>query len=313
MSHEKSARFDPYQQVTDQILKHLENGVVPWRRPWRRVVGRPRNFQTGKPYHGINVLLLGWTLYESPWWMTFRQVSERGGFVRKGEHGTPIMKWGKYAPSKKIEEGAEKEKPRFYLKSYRVFNAAQIENVEFPPVEKGDGLDPEARFERGEAIYMDMPKPPTLRQSSRNRAAYSWKKDEVEMTPLQRFSKLEDYYLTLFHELVHSTGHPTRLDRKGVTESDGFGGKVYSQEELVAEMGAAFLAAEIDLVCDGHEQSAAYLKEWLEALRDPNHRRWVVTAASQAGRAADFILGRAPLESDSEAPTGSEEPVPVEV
>ena len=174
MSH-TPARNDPYQLVTDAILAHLDKGVVPWRCPWNRSTGRPRNFHTGREYQGVNVLLLGLLHFPSPWWM--------------------------------------------------------------------------------------------------------------------------NYHLTLFHELIHSTGHASRLARKGVTETDGFGGKTYSQEELVAEMGVAFLGMEAGIVRDQHKQSAAYLKGWLDVLREPEHRRWIVQAANQAGRATDFILGRNTVDS----------------
>ena len=104
---------------------------------------------------------------------------------------------------------------------------------------------------------------------------------------------MENFYGTLFHELIHATGHESRLNRKTLIENDGFGGKVYSEEELVAEMGAAFLATEADIVRDDHEQSAAYLQSWIKALKE-NHRRWIVRAANQAGKAADFIMNRTP-------------------
>lgn len=290
MSH-KPARNDPYQLVTDSILAHLERGVVPWRCPWNRTTGRPRNFYTGRAYQGVNVLLLGLLHFPSPWWMTFRQAKERGGSVRKGEHGAVVMKFGRYDKAVKNGEPAE-NKTTLFLKSYRVFNATQIEGIEFPLVESGPQLDASQRITRAEQIVVQMPQPPTISEGRTTRACYRRQSDTIEMPAFARFASPEDFHLTLFHELIHSTGHESRLARKGVTESDGFGGKTYSQEELVAEMGAAFLGMEAQIVRDHNEQSAAYLKAWLDTLRVQEHRRWIVQAANQAGRAADFILGR---------------------
>jgi antirestriction protein ArdC len=300
MSHQP-ARTDPYQLVTASILAHLERGVVPWRCPWNRNTGRPRNFHTGRAYHGINVLLLGLLHFPSPWWMTFRQTQERGGSIRKGEHGAVVMKFGSYDKATRNGDGTEDKKTTLFLKSYRVFNASQIEGVEFPPAESVPQFEPLERIARAEQILTQMPQPPTITEGRSTRACYRPQSDTIEMPALTRFHSPEEFHLTLFHELIHSTGHPSRLARKGVTESDGFGGKSYTQEELVAEMGAAFLGMEAEIVRDEHEQSAAYLQAWLATLRVQEHRRWIVQAGNQAGRAADFILGRS-AEKSSSAP-----------
>ena len=305
MSH-KPARNDPYQLVTDSILAHLERGTVPWRCPWNRTTGRPRNFHTGREYQGVNVLLLGLLQFPSPWWMTFRQAQERGGCVRKGEHGALVMKWGRHQKAVKNGDGTEDKKTAFFLKSYRVFNAAQIDGIEFPSAESGPQLDASQRITRAEQIVAQMPQSPSIREGHTTQASYRRSSDRIEMPAFARFNTPEDFHITLFHELIHATGHESRLARKGVTDSDGFGGKQYSQEELVAEMGAAFLGMEAGIVRDQHEQSAAYLKGWLDVLRETEHRRWIVQAANQAGRAADFILGREP--NDSFAAPATEEP-----
>jgi len=291
MSH-RPARNDPYQLVTDSILAHLERGVVPWRCPWNRTTGRPRNFDTGREYHGVNVLLLGLLQFPSPWWMTFRQAQEHSGNVRKGEHGALVMKFGRWDKAVKNGDGTESKKTTLFLKSYRVFNATQIEGIEFPPVESGPQLDSSQRIRRAEQIVVEMPQPPTISEGRSTRACYRSQSDTIEMPVFASFRSPESFHLTLFHELIHSTGHESGLARKGITGSDGFGGKTYSQEELVAEMGAAFLGMEAEIVRDQHEQSAAYLQGWLDTLRVQEHRRWIVQAANQAGRAADFILGR---------------------
>jgi antirestriction protein ArdC len=288
----KPARTDPYQLVTDLILAHLAQGVVPWRCPWNRTIGRPRNFHTGHAYQGINVLLLGLLHRPSPWWITFRQVNERGGSIRKGEHGAVVMKWGRHHKKVKNGDGTEEKKTVFFFRSYHVFNAIQIEGIEFPPAHSGPQLDPSQRIARAQEVVARMPQPPVIEEGKSLRACYFAHRDTIEMPALQRFNTPEDFHLTLFHELIHATGHESRLARKGVGSKDGLSEKTYSQEELIAEMGAAFLGMEAGIVRDEHEQSAAYLKAWLEVLKEPDHRRWIVLSANQAGRAADFVLGR---------------------
>ena len=304
MSH-RPARTDPYQLVTDTILAHLERGTVPWRCPWNRTTGRPRNFQTGREYQGVNVLLLGLWRFASPWWMTFRQANDCGGCVRKGERGALVMKFGLHDKAVKNGDGTEDKKTTLFLKSYRVFNSEQIDGIEFPPVEVRPQLDASQRIARAEHIVTQMPQPPTIVEGRTTQACYRRSTDTVEMPMFMRFDSPEDFHLTQFHELIHSTGHESRLARKGVVESDGFGGKTYSQEELIAEMGAAFLGMEAGIVRDKHEQSAAYLQGWLDTLRVQEHRRWIVHAASHAGRAANFVLGR--NQSDLPSPLPHEE------
>ena len=291
MSH-TPARNDPYQLVTDLILQHLESGVVPWRCPWRRQTGRPQNFHTGKAYQGVNILLLGLQRFASPYWMTFRQAQERGGSVRKGEHGSLVMKFGQFEKVTRNGDGEEEKRNSRFLKSYRVFNAAQIDGITFPLPDNGPQLAPPQRIARAEQIAKEMPQRPQITEGKSDRACYRRSLDTIQIPAFAVFNSPEEYYLTLYHELIHATGHESRLARQGVTGSDGFGGKEYSREELVAEMGSAFLGMEAEIVRDEHEQSAAYLKGWLDVLRAPDHRRWLVQSANQAGRAADFVLGR---------------------
>jgi antirestriction protein ArdC len=295
----KLARNDPYQIVTDAIMAHLQRGSVPWTCPWNRSIGRPRNFHSQREYHGINVLLLGIQQFASPWWMTFRQVQEGGGKIRKGEHGTPVMKWGKAERTAENGDRTEEKKTTYFLRSYRVFNAAQIEGVDFPEYVASPQLEASQRIARAEQICSQMPKPPTIKDGRTTQASYRPSTDTIQMPALSRFNSAESYHLTLFHELVHATGHASRLNRKAVVEGDLFKEREYSQEELIAEMGAAFLGMEANIVTDQHEQSAAYVKSWLDVLGNSDHRRWIVLSANQAGRAVDFILGRGGEEQDT--------------
>ncbi|MBX7208534.1 MAG: ssDNA-binding domain-containing protein [Verrucomicrobiaceae bacterium] len=303
--NDRADRRDPYQFVTDTILRHLEEGVVPWRRPWSREVGKPRNFHTGKPYRGVNLLLLGLRKFASPFWLTFQQVKALGGSVRKGERGSTVVNWGQFTPKQDDTDSQAangRRKSRFYLKEYIVFNAAQTEGIEFPPIASAAPMPKSKSVEVAEQIVANMPQPPLIMQGQRDMAAYKPSTDTVFVPPENSFASIEDYHLTLFHELVHATGHESRLNRKTLVEHDGFGGKVYSQEELVAEMGAAYLGLEADIVQDDHLNAAAYIQSWLDVLREPDHKRWIVIAASQAAKAADCVLGIKPPTIDEAKP-----------
>lgn len=294
-------RRDPYQAVTDLILEHLERGTVPWRCPWQREVGIPRNFHSGKTYNGINVLLLGIRHRPSPWWLTYRQALERGGHVRKGEKGAFVVKYGQIKPKNPTAGSApsgigsqdnDSRRSRMFLREYTVFNASQIDGIEFPAQPVPQKLQPSHRIEAAERLVQAMPTSPVIKEGATTQACYRPSTDMVFMPALESFECAESFYLTLYHELTHATGHPSRLNRESLIKHDGFGGKVYSQEELVAEMGSAFLGMEVDIIRDQHEQSAAYLQSWLEVLRAKEHKRWIINAAAQATKAVDFILDR---------------------
>ncbi len=309
---EKTPRPDPYQQVTDLIIAHLENGVVPWRCPWNRETGKPRNFHSGKAYRGVNSILLGCRFAASPWWMTYRQAQARGGHVRKGEHGSLVVKFGTFESKKTPESHDERgsqtaRKKRGYLRSFVVFNATQIDGIAFPANPSATALPEDQRIHAAEAIVAKMPQRPVIHEGRGSRAVYRPGKDEVDMPAFACFESAEACHLTLFHELAHATGHSSRLNRSTLVKHDEFGGPVYSQEELVAEMAAAFVGMEAGIVRDRHEQSAAYLNSWLAVLKAKDHRRWIVQAASQAAHAADFILGRHGSEDASEEPSDGEQ------
>ncbi|WP_170266883.1 ArdC family protein [Brevifollis gellanilyticus] len=289
------SRIDPYQAVTNLIIEHLERGVVPWRCPWQREVGIPRNFHTGKTYNGVNVLLLGLRHMASPYWLTFRQAQERGGHVRRGEHGARIIKVGnpKSPDDENSDQPTQQRRKSNYLRGYTVFNATQIEGIEFPPLPNIPQLCPHERIQAAEQIVSEMQLPPTIKEGMTTAACYRMTTDTVHIPALAAFESAETFYNTLFHELIHASGHADRLNRESLIKHDGFGGKVYSQEELVAEMGAAFLCMECHIVNDSHEKSAAYLQSWLDVLRVTDHKRWIIQAASHAGKATAFILNRA--------------------
>jgi antirestriction protein ArdC len=278
-----------YERITDRITALLEQGTVPWHKPWKAKTGLPRNFVSQKSYRGINVFLLIAMGYESPMWLTFRQASKLGGSVRKGEKACPVVFWKQL----KIEDKDTDETKRIpLLRFYHVFNIAQCDGLQIvtaPTEANGNGVS------RPDEIVAAMPQPPIIKHGM-SRAYYSPIQDHVGMPARDRFDQTEAYYTTLFHELVHSTGHEKRLKRPTLVESCGFGSDPYCKEELVAEMGAAFLCGQAEIAEQTLDNSAAYIKGWLGKLKDD--KMLIVQAAAQAQKAADFILNRTFAESE---------------
>lgn len=277
-----------YEIVTQQIMERLEKGEIPWKRPWSGSAGVPINLRSKKPYRGVNVWLLGCTGYSSPYWASFKQVSESGGSIKKGEKSSLVVFW---KPMSKtiIEEGENGEdlaveKSSFMLRYYRVFNVEQTEGLEdkIPHVEKIE-FNP---IEKCEEIMEEMPQRPEIKYGG-GRAFYRPDDDFVQLPLKEHFHSPEEFYSTAFHELVHSTGHSSRLSRD---MKNFFGSHDYSKEELVAEMGASFLCGTAGIENTTIDNSAAYIQSWLKKLNDD--KKMVVFAASAAQRAAEFILGK---------------------
>jgi antirestriction protein ArdC len=267
-----------YALITDKVLEALDKGTVPWRKPW---AGEPTSLQTGKVYRGINYLLLGCAPYGSPFWATYKQAQQRGGQVRKGEKSWPCVFW------KWLEREGDDGKARRFplLRFYRVFNSEQCDGLELP--EMAAATRENAPIDAAETIWANMPQRPAVVGSAR--ACYSPQADNIGMPAREMFDASESYYSVLFHEATHSTGHESRLDRDTVRDS-AFGTHDYSKEELVAEMGAAFLCGHAGIDGATLEQSAAYIDGWRRKIsKDP---KLVVDAAAKAQKAADFILGR---------------------
>jgi antirestriction protein ArdC len=265
-----------YQHITDRIIRAIETeGLAPWKKPWR--TDSPRNVR-GNVYRGINRLVLSIQPYADPRWLTFKQVSELGGHVRRGEHGTPVMFW------KEVEEerGSETQK-RMVARYYYVFNVEQTEGLDLEPPTKG--LDDSVCSSVASLAEIMCPSVEVHRKGTA--AYYSPSEDVVVMPREELFTTFEDFEQTLAHELVHATGHSTRLARKEVCDPIQFGSDPYAREELVAELGAAFLTNELGIASD-LQQSASYVSGWLKALK--NDKSLIVKAASSAQAAVDFIL-----------------------
>ena len=271
-----------YEQITDRIISMLEKGTVPWRKPWNVQTGLPRNLVTKKAYRGINTFLLHAMSYESPFWLTFRQAQELGGTVRKGEKACPVVFWRQLEVEDKESHEIEKIP---MLRFYYVFNTAQVDGLKNIPAT----VEPPATVSTtAEEIVALMPKRPEIKHGLA-KAFYSPSVDMVAMPDRARFDTEAGYFATLFHELTHASGHKSRLNRPTLTESQGFGSNPYCKEELIAEMGAAFLCGQAGIAENILENSAAYLQNWLEQLQ--NDKALIVQAAAQAQKAADFILG----------------------
>ena len=288
--------MDVYAIVTEKIINLLDSGVVPWRRPWTST-GLPRNLVSKKPYRGINYFLLSASKYVSPFWLTYRQATEFGGHVRKGEESTIVVFWKaedvkQSSEALEAEETDDKNRRRFLLRYYRLFNLEQCDLPQtvldkLPKIETHEH-DP---IEAAERIITGMPKPPEI-QYAGSKAFYSPITDRITLPPRELFSSAEEFFGTLAHEASHASGHPKRLNRKSITEASPFGSPTYSLEEIVAEMSAAFLCAEAGISPAVIDNEAAYIQGWLTKLR--SEKRLVVIASAQAQKAADYILNRTP-------------------
>ena len=282
-----------YDQITERVLAALDRGVIPWRKPWRADLEAPRNLASGRFYRGINVWLLLLAGYETPFWLTFRQALALKGNVRKGEHGSQIIFWKRIeVPHKgQLDTVDDPDAPRTrtipIMTAYTVFNAAQCDNIAVPDIPFYVNNDP---IEGAEEIVAGMPLPPELAWDGRGRAYYLPSEDTVHLPTRASFESAEAVYGTMFHELAHATGHPSRLAREGIEKFDHFGSDRYGREELCAEMAAAYLCGEAGLAPALLDNTSAYIRSWMSTLKTDT--RAVVTAASRAQHAADYILGR---------------------
>ena len=285
-----------YDVVTESIIKQLESGVAPWRKPWRTEM--PANLVSKKEYRGINIFLLACQGYGSRYWLTYRQAQALGGSVRKGEHGSKVVFWKIHEYRKENSETREAEKHKsILLRHYALFNLEQCEGIKYP--DPARVINP---IEQCESFVRSMPNPPGFVQDSQ--ACYRPSIDTVGMPAQSAFHSAEEYYSTLFHELTHSTGHPSRIARAGIMNHNPFGSEDYSKEELVAEMGAAMLCGAAGIESQTLGNSAAYLQSWINKLKSDS--RLIVSAASQAQKAADYILARATTESDTKGENEAE-------
>jgi antirestriction protein ArdC len=286
-----SARADLYARVTDEIVAQLEAGTRPWMQPWHGAhaagdVSRPLRFNA-VPYRGINVVLL-WLAamrqrFTCPLWMTYRQAAELGGQVRRGEKGSLVVYASSFTRREAGENGEELEYDVPFLKSYSVFNAEQIDGLPARYYAQAEPtVQPLERIERAERFFAAAGA--DIRHGGQA-AYYSPAADFVQMPAFNSFHCAESYYATLAHEVTHWTRHPSRLARQFGRQR--WGDEGYSMEELVAEMGAAFLSADLGLTPEVRQDHAAYIASWLKVLK--HDKRAVFAAAAHAQRAADYL------------------------
>ena len=292
---------DIYQSITDRFIEQLKKGTVPWQQPWMSSV---QNIVSRKPYRGINAFLLGMSDRTSPFWLTFKQALDLGGHVKKGEKSLPVIYYKILekrddAGNVKVRDDGRPDRVPF-VRWANVFNLDQTEGIEPPAIATVQG--PAQPLEKAASIVENAKLCPV--QHAGFAAVYSPKDDVIRLPAPNTFRSYEDYYLTLFHEMTHATGHSSRLDREGITQPVRFGSERYSKEELIAELGAAFLSNEAGILNQVQfDNSAAYLGNWIQKLE--NDPRMIVSAASHAQRGADFVLGVEQKEAlqDSQAPS----------
>lgn len=272
--------------ITNKIIKELEKGNIIWKKQWSS--NPPRNLVNKIPYSGINLFLLSLVIQEkgfsNPYFLTFKQAQSLGGQVKKGEKGFPVIFWKLLEVSRKKEVDQNDNEPDTipFLRYYTVFNVDQIDGIEAPEPEKK--IDP---IEAAEEIVKNFKSKPEIIFGSA-RAYYAPETDRIRMPARNQFTTPSAYYSTIFHELTHSTGHESRIKRFANSEGLApFGSEVYSKEELVAELGSAFLCADSGISNQEVENQAAYIKNWLQVLKNDN--KFIIRAASQAQKAAKFI------------------------
>lgn len=293
----KNEKFDIYATITDRIIAEMESGVIPWARPWVGHDGMNMavSYKTGKPYSQLNQLLLGARPGE---YLTFNQVKEAGGNVKKGAKASIVVFWKMVEKGDKDEDGNIKVRAIPYLRYYSVFHIDDTEGVkphkrdEYMPTE----WNPEEEAERVISDYVKR-SGITLEMLEQNRAYYSPMEDKVVLPLRKQFNGSTEFYSTAFHEFTHSTGHKSRLNRFADGEAPAaFGDENYSKEELVAEIGSCSIMNRLGLETgNSFRNSAAYLQSWIKALR--NDKRMIVSAASKAEKAMRLILGETETET----------------
>jgi antirestriction protein ArdC len=293
--------FNVYQMVTDRIVEQLEKGIIPWQRPWSGLSldeGGAINYVSRKPYSLLNQMLLG----KPGEWLTFKQIKERKGSIKKGAKAGIVVFYTTFTVAKRTEVGEDGEAQEInitkvrdipVLKYYNVFHIDEVDGIEskLEEVKPNDDLQPIERAEQAISGYLSRePELKFINDQPSNRAYYAPLLDTVQVPMLSQYEIAEEYYSTTFHELVHSTKKSTRCNRSEDNKKVSFGSEDYSREELVAETGSAMLCSVLGIDCDkAFKNSVAYIQGWLRALKGDN--KAIVLASSRAEKAARYILG----------------------
>jgi len=280
----QTVEIDVYELVTNQVIELLEQGTVPWQKPWTEA-GFPRNLVTKRPYRGMNILLLQSLGYSQNLFLTWEQLKAIGGSVRKGQRSHLVIFWKPLARQGRATE--------FILRYYKVFNVAQCRDIPKSLFEPSLHVAYEPVIEC-EYIIEHMPQCPEI-VHKQQRAFYDLESDKINMPLKETFTTIESYYSALFHELVHSTGHKKRLNRETMNGNAADEDDLYSVEELIAEFGATYLCSHGKILTAEISNSAAYISGWLDRLR--NDKQFIVTATTHAQKAVEYILN---IKRDSE-------------
>ena len=298
MKKKAKEKFDIYAEITGKIIEALDRDIVPWHRPWMGGDCIPRSLATGRPYGGVNTIMLALAGYSSPYWATFKAIKALGGNVVQGETSSMAVffKWLNVEDVDPVTGVKEKKKIPL-LRGFRVFNLEQAENIPadklpgdaFPVIESVD-WNPVKKAEELLTEAVEADRIPPVQHDGGGRAFYRPSSDSVHLPARDRFDTAGGYYGVTFHELGHATGHSSRLNRGLDTKPTGFGSKSYSREELVAELTAAFLCGETGLdSSESLDNSASYIDGWRSKLS--KDKKLIVTAAAQAQKASNWIKG----------------------
>lgn len=296
-------KIDLYHEVTNKIIKMLDSGVAPWHKPWNSY-GLARNYVSGHIYKGINYILMNFSEHRIPYFLTYKQVKELGGVLRLGAKAEKVIYFNlvyKNLEGSKLSENEAKEMIKSkikvevsrLIKYYPVFNIEDAEGISIGMQDLE--LSPNEKIRTCEDIIDNMPNRPPIKFIDSDQAYYLPSKDYINMPKMEQFQSSFAYYACLFHELAHSTGHKSRLNREGIVNSETFGSVVYSTEELIAELGSSYLCSIAQIDNDTLlQRSSSYLYDWLKVLKEDN--RFIFKVASQAQKAVDYILNRKQFE-----------------
>jgi antirestriction protein ArdC len=299
----KQTNADMQKAIVDRVLESLNEGTIPWRCPWMKCGGPLR--ENGQPYRGINVILLMMAMskgeYDNPYFLTFRQINKLGGRVKKGEKSTEIYFFKPFVPASEKSKPAEEQKKVFMMRSYRVFNVEQAEDLPAKYAKKPELPGSEVVPTVDELVKKSGAKVEHI--VGNNSAYYNFSRDKIVMPAVEQFKTSEGWAAVMLHELTHWTGHESRLDRQIKNQ---FGSPAYALEELTAELGSAFLCGELGVNPELPENSVAYLQNWIEVLG--NNPKTLFQAASAAAKAVALVNGDGAVEAEE---TNEETAAPV--
>lgn len=276
-----------YQRITDLIIEKLNQNIVPWQKTWKTAY--PQNLISGLRYNGINIMLLGMQDYESNQWLSFKQCRDIGGNIRKDEKASLVVFWKPIVNISCQENDSDDVEAdiHFLLRYYYVFNISQC-NLPDEVLKKRNTMSMNPKIMEAEQIIQNYKNPPEIITNNIiSNPRYLPRLDRIEIQSIDLFNSSDDYYASLYHECIHSTGAKNRLARKGIIDKIQFGTENYSKEELVAEIGASYLC-NISGIQKTIDSQASYIQNWLQALNNDN--RMILIAASQAQKACDYIL-----------------------